>query len=109
MAHVDWTPDPLQYDDSGFFGGKTDRPTLPCPAAPRGGWPSRPDRHHRDLRGRPPARSLADFAKPVELFDQYNVSFFSVTNDRPRLQQRPFSHLLAALNASVRTPSIGRV
>src|SRR4029079_5842675 len=64
------------YDDGGFSGGNTDRPAL-----------------HRlldDVRAGKIdvivvykvdrlTRSLADFAKLVELFDQHNVSFVSVT------------------------------
>ena len=65
-----------KYDDGGFSGGNTDRPAL--------------QRLLADVRdGRVDiivvykvdrlTRSLADFAKLVELFDQHGVSFVSVT------------------------------
>ena len=64
-----------KYDDGGFSGGNTDRPAL--------------QRLLADVPGKIDViivykvdrltRSLADFAKLVELFDQYNVSFVSVT------------------------------
>src|ERR1700728_3218962 len=65
-----------KYDDGGFSGGDTDRPAL--------------QRLLADVRADKIdvivvykvdglTRSLADFAKLVELFDQHNVSFVSVT------------------------------
>ena len=65
-----------KYDDGGFSGGNTDRPAL--------------QRLLDDVRAGKIdvivvykvdrlTRSLADFAKLVELFDQHNVSFVSVT------------------------------
>jgi site-specific DNA recombinase len=65
-----------KYDDGGFSGGTTDRPAL--------------QRLLKDVRAGKIdvivaykvdrlTRSLADFAKPVELFDLHNVSFVSVT------------------------------
>ncbi len=65
-----------KYDDGGFSGGNTDRPAL--------------QRLLEDVRdGKVDiivvykvdrlTRSLADFAKLVELFDQHGVSFVSVT------------------------------
>ena len=65
-----------KYDDGGFSGGNTDRPAL--------------QRLLNDVRAGKVdvivvykvdrlTRSLADFAKLVELFDQHNVSFVSVT------------------------------
>ena len=64
-----------QYDDGGFSGGNTDRPAL--------------QRLLDDVRAGKIdlivvykvdrlTRSLADFAKLVELFDKHNVSFVSV-------------------------------
>src|SRR5688572_29571018 len=76
QAHAGWTLIRFKYDDGGFSGGNTDRPAL------------------RRLLDDVSAgkldvivvykvdrltRSLADFAKLVELFDQHNVSFVSVT------------------------------
>ena len=65
-----------KYDDGGFSGGNTDRPAL--------------QRLLEDVRAGKVdvivvykvdrlTRSLADFAKLVELFDKQNVSFVSVT------------------------------
>ena len=76
QAHAGWSLLRAKYDDGGFSGGNTDRPAL--------------QRLLEDVRaGRVDVivvykvdrltRSLADFAKLVELFDRYNVSFVSVT------------------------------
>src|SRR3974377_1941322 len=76
QAHAGWTPLRAKYDDGGFSGGNTDRPAL--------------QRLLGDVRAGKIdvivvykvdrlTRALADFAKLVELFDQHNVSFVSVT------------------------------
>lgn len=76
QAHAGWTLLKTKYDDGGFSGGNTDRPAL--------------QRLLEDVRGGKIdiivvykvdrlTRSLADFAKLVELFDRQNVSFVSVT------------------------------
>jgi len=76
QAHAGWTLLRAKYDDGGFSGGNTDRPAL--------------QRLLADVRARKVdvivvykvdrlTRSLADFAKLVELFDAHNVSFVSVT------------------------------
>src|SRR5215510_8855626 len=76
QAHAGWTVLRAKYDDGGFSGGNTDRPAL--------------QRLLNDVRARKVdvivvykvdrlTRSLADFAKLVELFDQHNASFVSVT------------------------------
>jgi site-specific DNA recombinase len=76
QAHAGWTPLRGKYDDRGFSGGNTDRPAL--------------QRLLQDVQAGKIdvivvykvdrlTRSLADFAKLVELFDQHNVSFVSVT------------------------------
>jgi site-specific DNA recombinase len=76
QAHAGWTPARAKYDDGGFSGGNTDRPAL--------------QRLLDDVRAGKIdvivvykvdrlTRSLADFAKLVELFDKHNVSFVSVT------------------------------
>jgi site-specific DNA recombinase len=75
QAHAGWTPLRAKYDDGGFSGGNTDRPAL--------------QRLLDDVRAGKIdlivvykvdrlTRSLADFAKLVELFDKHNVSFVSV-------------------------------
>jgi site-specific DNA recombinase len=76
QAHAGWTLLRGKYDDGGFSGGNTARPAL--------------QRLLEDVRARKIdvivvykvdrlTRSLADFAKLVELFDAHEVSFVSVT------------------------------
>jgi site-specific DNA recombinase len=76
QAHAGWSLVRAKYDDGGFSGGNTDRPAL--------------QRLLEDVRAGKVdvivvykvdrlTRSLADFAKLVELFDRHNVSFVSVT------------------------------
>jgi site-specific DNA recombinase len=76
QAHAGWTMLRSKYDDGGFSGGNTDRPAL--------------QRLLEDVRAGKIdiivvykvdrlTRSLADFAKLVELFDKHKVSFVSVT------------------------------
>jgi DNA invertase Pin-like site-specific DNA recombinase len=76
QAHAGWSQIRSRYDDGGFSGGNTDRPAL--------------QQLLEDIRTRKLdvivvykvdrlTRSLADFAKLVELFDKHNVSFVSVT------------------------------
>src|SRR3954471_13025003 len=76
QAHAGWSVIRSRYDDGGFSGGSTERPA--------------PQRLLIDIRARKLdiivvykvdrlTRSLADFAKLVELFDAHGVSFVSVT------------------------------
>ncbi len=76
QAHAGWSQIRARYDDGGFSGGNTDRPAL--------------QQLLENVRARKIdvivvykvdrlTRSLADFAKLVELFDQHGVSFVSVT------------------------------
>jgi site-specific DNA recombinase len=76
QAHDGWTLLRSRYDDGGYSGGSTDRPAL--------------QRLLEDIRAGKIdiivvykvdrlTRSLADFAKLVELFDAHAVSFVSVT------------------------------
>jgi site-specific DNA recombinase len=76
QAHAGWTLVRSRYDDGGYSGGSTDRPDL--------------QKLLDDIRSRKIdvivvykvdrlTRSLADFAKLVELFDAHGVSFVSVT------------------------------
>ena len=76
QAHAGWTLVRARYDDGGYSGGSTDRPDL--------------QRLLDDIRASKIdvivvykvdrlTRSLADFAKLVELFDAHGVSFVSVT------------------------------
>src|ERR1700694_4939146 len=76
QAHAGWALIRSRYDDGGYSGGSTDRPDL--------------QKLLDDIRARKIdvivvykvdrlTRSLADFAKLVELFDAQGVSFVSVT------------------------------
>lgn len=76
QAHAGWVQTKTRYDDGGFSGGSTDRPALQALLD--------------DVKARKIdiivvykvdrlTRSLADFAKLVELFDAHGVSFVSVT------------------------------
>jgi len=76
QAHEGWKQIRDRYDDGGFSGGSMDRPAL--------------KKLLDDVRARRVevivvykvdrlTRSLADFAKLIELFDAHNVSFVSVT------------------------------
>jgi site-specific DNA recombinase len=76
QAHEGWKLIRDRYDDGGFSGGSLDRPALA--------------KLLDDVRARRVdvivvykvdrlTRSLADFAKLVELFDEHDVSFISVT------------------------------
>src|ERR1700738_330697 len=76
QAHAGWAQIRSRYDDGGYSGGSTDRPDL--------------QRLLDDIRARKIdvfvvykvdrlTRSLADFAKLVELFAAHGVSFVSVT------------------------------
>jgi site-specific DNA recombinase len=76
QAHAGWTLVRTRYDDGGFSGGSTDRPALQQLLADI--------RAHRInvivvYKVDRLTRSLADFAKLVELFDVHGVSFVSVT------------------------------
>src|SRR5213595_573594 len=76
QAHAGWTLIRARYDDGGYSGGDTERPAL--------------QRLLSDVKAGKIdvivvykvdrlTRSLADFAKLVELFDGHGVSFVSVT------------------------------
>src|SRR6478609_907649 len=76
QAHAGGTLVRTRYDDGGFSGGSTDRPALQQLLADI--------RAHRInvivvYKVDRLTRSLADFAKLVELFDTHGVSFVSVT------------------------------
>jgi DNA invertase Pin-like site-specific DNA recombinase len=76
QAHAGWTLLRAKYDDGGFSGGNTDRPALQRLLGDV--WAGKIDIivvYKVDRL----TRSLADFAKLVELFDRHSVSFVSVT------------------------------
>ena len=76
QKHEGWVHVPDIYDDGGFTGGNMERPAL--------------KRLINDIKRKQIdtvvvykvdrlSRSLSDFAKLIDLFDEYNVSFVSVT------------------------------
>jgi DNA invertase Pin-like site-specific DNA recombinase len=76
QAHAGWTPLRGKYDDGGFSGGNTHRPALQQLLDDvRAGKVDVIVVYKVDRL----TRSLADFAKLVELFDKHGVSFVSVT------------------------------
>src|SRR5436190_9701826 len=76
QRHEGWTSLPSLYDDGGYFGGSTERPALKRLLADI-------QSHLIDVvvvyKVDRLTRSLADFAKIVEIFDAAGVSFVSVT------------------------------
>jgi len=76
QAHEGWRLLPDRYDDGAFSGASLDRPALQQLLADvRAGKVDVVVIYKVDRL----TRALADFAKLVELFDQYAVSFVSVT------------------------------
>jgi len=76
QAHAGWTQIRARYDDGGFSGGNTDRPALQQLLEDVGSGKIDVIVVYKVDRL---TRSLADFAKLVELFDKHSVSFVSVT------------------------------
>src|SRR5579872_4571742 len=76
QKHLGWTLVPIHYDDGGFTGGNLDRPALQQLLEDI-------DAHHIDCvvvyKVDRLSRSLLDFARLVDRFDQRQVSFVSVT------------------------------
>src|ERR1700749_1798684 len=76
QAHAGWNPIRSKYDAGGFSGGNTDRPALQRLLDDvRAGKVDNVVVYKVDRL----TRSLADFAKLVELFERHDVSFVSVT------------------------------
>jgi site-specific DNA recombinase len=76
QAHEGWRLVPDRYDDGGLSGASLDRPALQKLLADvRAGKINIVVVYKVDRL----TRSLADFAKLVELFDQQGVSFVSIT------------------------------
>src|SRR3954469_22031037 len=76
QAHEGWRLIPDRYDDGGLSGASLDRPALQTLLSDvRAGKITNVVVYKVDRL----TRSLADFAKLVELFDQHQVSFVSVT------------------------------
>ena len=76
QKHEGWQALPDTYDDGGFSGGNANRPALQRLMADiKAGKVNTIVVYKIDRL----TRSLADFAKMVELFDAHNVTFVSVT------------------------------
>jgi len=76
QTHEGWHLIPTRYDDGAFSGASLDRPALQqLLASVQAGKIDIVVVYKVDRL----TRSLADFAKLVELFDQHSVSFVSVT------------------------------
>ena len=76
QAHAGWTCLPERYDDGGYTGSNLDRPALQRLLADiRTGQIDCVLTHRVDRL----SRSLLDFAKLMELFEQHQVAFVSVT------------------------------
>jgi site-specific DNA recombinase len=76
QRHEGWAPLPALYDDGGYSGGSTERPALKRLLADiQSGLIDVVVVYKVDRL----TRSLADFAKIVEIFDAADVSFVSVT------------------------------
>src|SRR5437660_198314 len=76
QAHEGWRPVPGRYDDGGLSGASLNRPALQTLLAEISAGKIDIVVVYKVDRL---TRSLADFAKLVELFDQHAVSFVSVT------------------------------
>jgi site-specific DNA recombinase len=76
QAHAGWTLIRSRYDDGGCSGGSTDRPDL---QKLLDDIPARKIDVIVVYKVDRLTRSLADFAKLVEMFDTHSVSFVSVT------------------------------
>src|SRR5215204_4629141 len=76
QAHAGWTLMRGHYDDGGYSGGSTDRPGLQQLLTDLKTWRIDVIVVYKVDRL---TRSLADFAKLVELFDAHGVSFVSLT------------------------------
>ena len=85
QAHAGWTLIRSRYDDGGYSGGSTGRPALQELLAD-----VKADKidvivvYKVDRL----TRSLADFARIVELFDRCGVSFVSVSASNTNLRQQ---------------------
>jgi len=76
QRHEGWVLARTRYDDGGFSGGNMERPALQCLLADiQGGRIDIIVVYKVDRL----TRSLADFARLVEIFDRQGVSFVSVT------------------------------
>src|SRR5262249_5332657 len=76
QAHARWTALSIHYDDGGYSGSNLDRPALQRLLADiEAGQVNCVVTHRVDRL----SRSLLDFAKLMEAFEQHRVAFVSVT------------------------------
>jgi len=105
QAGEGWTLMAGDYDDGGFSGGSMDRPGLQALlGAIRRGEIDIVVVYKVDRL----TRSLADFARMVELFDQHQVSFVSVTqafNTTTSMGRLTLNVLLSFASSSARSPA----
>src|SRR5262245_60795711 len=106
QAHAGWTLIRSRYDDGGYSGGSTERPALQRLLADvKAGKIDVIVVYKVDRL----TRSLADFAKLVELFDGHGVSFVSVTQQLRGFEiecSRPLSlHQLTRRTAPIASTS----
>jgi len=101
QAHEGWRLIPGRYDDGAFSGASLDRPALQqLLAEVRAGKIDVVLVYKVDRL----TRSLADFAKLIELFDAHDVSFVSVTQSFNTSSSMGAAHAqCAAVICSVRT------
>ena len=99
QAHEGWRLIPGRYDDGAFSGASLDRPAVQKLLADvRAGTIDIVLVYKVDRL----TRSLADFAKVIELFDAHNVSFVSVTQSFSTLRKsvcKTFQALIHRSNA----------
>src|SRR5689334_9218865 len=85
QTHEGWTCLPERYDDGGFTGGSMERPALQrLPADIQAGKIDCVGCYKVDRL----SRSLLDFAKMMETFEQHGVSFVSITQQFNRASVR---------------------
>src|SRR4029450_1907366 len=95
QAHEGWRLIPDRYDDGGLSGASLDRPALQKLLTDvRAGKITIVVVYKVDRL----TRSLADFAKLVELFDEHGVSFVSITQSFNTRSEEHTSELQALTN-----------
>src|SRR5712675_2826592 len=105
QRHEGWILIPTAYDDGGFSGGNLERPGLQRLLADiRGGRIDIIVVYKVDRL----TRSLADFARLVEIFDAQGVSFVAVTqqfNTTSSMGRLTLNVLCPSRNSSARSPA----
>ena len=104
QAHAGWILLRGKYDDGGFSGGNTERPALQQLLLDVTAGKIDVIVVYKVDRL---TRSLADFAKLVELFDTHNVSFVSVTQQFNTTTSMGRLTLPHSITSSARASSVG--